>query len=61
MEEKKSKAERKRLIEIAKQKERKIENRQFERRDRLQKDKNSTKERKLERKEKIDKQNSNSQ
>jgi hypothetical protein len=61
MEEKKSKAERKRLIEIAKQKERKIENRQFERRDRSQKDKNSTKERKLERKEKIDKQNSNSQ
>ena len=61
MEEKKSKAERKRLIEIAKQKERKIENRQFERRDRSQKDKNSTKERKLERKEKIDKQNSNLQ
>jgi|688.fasta_scaffold23929_5 hypothetical protein len=61
MEEKKSKAERKRLIEIAKQKERKIENRQFERRDRSQKDKNFTKERKLERKEKIDKQNSNSQ
>jgi hypothetical protein len=61
MEEKKSKAERKRLIEIAKQKERKIENRQFERQDRSQKDKNFTKERKLERKEKIDKQNSNSQ
>ena len=61
MEEKKSKAERKRLIEIAKQKKRKIENRQFERRDRSQKDKNFTKERKLERKEKIDKQNSNSQ
>jgi hypothetical protein len=61
MEEKKSKAERKRLIEIAKQKEQKIENRQFERRDRSQKDKNFTKERKLERKEKIDKQNSNSQ
>ena len=61
MEEKKSKAERKRLIEIAKQKERKIENRQFERRDRSQKDKNFTKERKLERKEKIDKQNSYSQ
>jgi len=61
MEEKKSKAERKRLIEIAKQKERKIENRQFERRDRSQKDKNFTKERKLEIKEKIDKQNSNSQ
>jgi hypothetical protein len=49
------------LIEIAKQKEQKIENRQFERRDRSQKDKNFTKERKLERKEKIDKQNSNSQ